>query len=150
MFVSWYFASMGSSMTYILPMFQVLTSTLAIYGFVSSTGSGAYCWDEMVVRSGVDVLDDRIFFRRVKARRPDDDAVDVGLAVAALGGESLGAAPAGFHERGVVRAFQLGDGLAVVRAAQLGDRWLVDARPGVDEEFPVGRELGWSGRRRPW
>ena len=49
------------------------------------------------VRAGVDVLDDRILLRRIEVRRPDDDAVDVGLAVAPLGDEDLRRPPAGLR-----------------------------------------------------
>ena len=63
------------------------------------------------------------------------------VAVAALGDEPLGGLPARREQRRRVGALQLADELAVLDAAQLGDRRQVDARIGVDEEPPIRREL---------
>ncbi len=47
-------------------------------------------WDERALRAGVNVLDDRVLSGGVEIAWPIDDAIDVGGAVAALGGEALG------------------------------------------------------------
>jgi hypothetical protein len=46
------------------------------------------------VRTGIDVLDDGVFFRGIKVRGLDDDTVDVGLAIATLRHEALRHRPA--------------------------------------------------------
>ena len=89
---------------------------------------------ERRLRPGVDLLDDRVFLCRIEIRRPDDDAVNVGLPVAALGHEPLRGAPAGLEQRAPIGPFQVADQPAIARAAQLGDRRLIHSRPGVDQE----------------
>ena len=70
---------------------------------------------ERALRPGVDLLDHRVLLRRVEVRRPEDHAVDVGLAVAPLGDEPLGGLPAGRQQGRRVGPLQLADELAVRR-----------------------------------
>ena len=71
---------------------------------------------ERALRTGVDVLDHRILLRRVEVRRPDDDAPDVGCAVASLRDERLQArASPACSERADVAALDLRDQRAVAR-----------------------------------
>ena len=57
---------------------------------------------EGALRPGVDLLDHRVLLGRIEIGGPDDDAPDIGLAVAALGDEDFGASAArGEQRRGV-------------------------------------------------
>ena len=89
------------------------------------------------VGTRVDVLDDRVAAARVEVGRPHDDAPDVGGAVAALGHEDLGRAPAGGQLRRHVPLLQPRQELPVARAPQLQHRGHVDARVAVHVEAPV-------------
>ena len=87
---------------------------------------------ERILRPGVNVFDDRIFFLRIEIFRPPDDAVNVRDAVAALGHETAPAScqPVGQKFAGI-GFFQLADQLAVTgAAAQFVDRRQIHARPG--------------------
>src|SRR5262249_14701582 len=91
-------------------------------------------------RPRIDVFDYRILLQRVEVRRPEDYAPDVGLAVARERCEDLGRAPASFDQLLNVATLQAGDQSPINRAAQFGDRGLVDARPGVNVILHIRRE----------
>jgi hypothetical protein len=81
----------------------------------------------------VDVFDDGILLRGVEIRGTDDDAPDVGLAVAAFGHEDFRRRPAGGLQLRDVAALELHDDRAVARPAQLRHGRGIDPRVGVDE-----------------
>ncbi len=72
------------------------------------------------------------FFAASKVRRPEDDAPDVGLAVASLGDEDFRRFPAGLLQLGDVAGLELRDERAVRAAPQLRHGGQVDARIRVD------------------
>ena len=69
------------------------------------------------VWSGVDDLNHRIFFLRIKIARSANDAVDVELAVAILGHKPLGMLPAGGVEILGIRGLQFAEQFAVAHAS---------------------------------
>ena len=93
------------------------------------------------MRSGVDVFDNGVFFGGIKVRGFDEDAVDVGLAIAAFGDEAFGHGPASGEEFGSIGFFQFADEAAIAAAAQFVDGRHIGAGPGVDEAAAVGGEL---------
>jgi hypothetical protein len=91
------------------------------------------------MRAGIDVFDHRIALGGIEVPGTDDQAVNVGAAVAALGDERLGRLEAGGDELADVGLLQRGDQASVAGAAQLRDRWQVDPRIGVDIKDGVRR-----------
>src|SRR6185437_8908682 len=87
----------------------------------------------------VDVLDDRILCVWIEVRRLDDDAPDVGLPVAAFGGEHFGRAPAGGSERGDVAVLDLHHGFLIGGAPEYERRRGVEAGPDVEVKCAVRR-----------
>src|SRR5262249_45726305 len=75
------------------------------HGSIRSEGLGR----ERAMRAGIDVLDHRVLFVRIKVLWTAYDAPDVGFAVAAFGDEDFRRAPAGGFQRGDVGLFDLAD-----------------------------------------
>ena len=96
--------------------------------------------DERAVRPGVDVLDDRILPARIEIRWTVDHAVDVGDAVASLGGEGFRRLPAGARQLGNAAPLELRHERSVGPAMQLGYRSEIDAGVGVHVVRLVGRD----------
>ncbi len=96
---------------------------------------------ERALRPGVDLLDHGIFLVGIEVRRAEDDAVNIRLAVASLGDESLGHFPASLQQGPHVGALQLADELAVPHAPQLGHGGHIHTRIRVEEE-PAIRRIG--------
>ena len=88
--------------------------------------NGERLWHVLAVRSGVDVLDDRVGFRRIEVGGPNDDAVDVGRAVATLGDEAFGSRPTRRTKFSHLGLFELGDQPATAGPPQVVDRGNID------------------------
>ena len=95
--------------------------------------------DAAGLRTGIDVVDDRILLRRIERGRLVHQAVEIGDAVARLDGNRQRRLPAGGHQPGDVGLFEREDQLAV-RIAQLRHRRHVGLRIDVDEETAGRRE----------
>src|SRR6185437_12492303 len=95
----------------------------------------------------------RILLRGIEVHRLDNDAPDIGLAVAAFGDEDFGEVEAGGEKRGSVALIEVGDYFLVFGAAELRDRRQIDTLPGVDVVLAIGREgdgvgaIGFGERR---
>ena len=90
---------------------------------------------------GVNLLYDRILLIRIEIRGTENHPVDVGLAVASLGYETLRSLPDGGFKFAGVRFFQLANQRAVADPTQLVHRWHVNAGIRVDDELTVRRVL---------
>ena len=99
------------------------------------------CADAADLRPRVDMVDDRIFFRRVELGREIDHTIEIGDAVARLHGEHLGGLPPGGLESRCVRLLELAHDTAVGHSAEHGHRRLFNPRIAVDEVLPVRREV---------
>ena len=95
--------------------------------------------DAARLRTGIDVVDDRIFLRRVEVRRLEHQAVEIGDAVARLHRDRNRRLPSGREQLRDVGLLERRDQLAV-RVAQHRDRRHVGLRIAVDEIFARGRE----------
>ena len=79
------------------------------------------------VRPGIDVLHDGVLLRWIKVGWLDDDAMDVGFAIAPFGDEALGQGPTGCEQGGGVGFLQFAYEAAVLATAQFGDGRVIGA-----------------------
>ena len=80
------------------------------------------------LRPGIDVVDDRILLRRVEVRRPEQQAVEIGLAVARLHRDRHRRLPAGRRAAARCRPSRAGRSACRSRVAQHGHRRHVGPR----------------------
>ncbi len=97
-------------------------------------------WHKRPLGPGVDVLDHGIRAGRVEVRRTDDDAPDVGNAVARLRRKHLRVLPSRGEQGRCVALFQFHDERLIARAPEHGLLRQVHALPRVHVELLVGRE----------
>jgi hypothetical protein len=83
------------------------------------------------MRTGVDILHDRVPLARVEMRGPVDDAPNIRLPVAAFRCEHLRRLPSRARQRLDVSAFDLPELLEIAGSIECGDRSLIHTRPGV-------------------
>ena len=62
-----------------------------------------------ILRPGINFLDDRIFFLRIKIGRFDDDAVNVRRAIATFRHKAFRHRPTGFQQARSIRSFEFAD-----------------------------------------
>ncbi len=101
-------------------------------------GEGARA-DAAGLRPGVDAVDDRVPLRRIEARGPEEQAVEVGPAVARLDGDGRRRLPAGGEEARDVGLLEV-EQLAAGGIAEHADGRRDGSRVAVDEVLPVRRE----------
>src|SRR5256885_871371 len=80
-------------------------------------------WYERTLRSGVDRLNHRIFFRRIEIRRAVDNTPDISLAVSADSGKDFRRTPTRREQRLDVALLKLQDYFPIFCQPQLRDRW---------------------------
>ena len=86
-----------------------------------------FFWRERILWPGINFLDDRIFFLRVKIGWLDDDAVNVRLSITTFGDKSFRQRPARFKQPRCVGVFQFANQFSIVTATQFSDHRQVGA-----------------------
>jgi hypothetical protein len=108
---------------------------------VAVTGEEAAPTYRAGLRTRVDVVDHRVLFRRIEVGRLEHHAVQIGLAITRLDDDRHRRHPAGSFQSRDIRLRDVGDGMAVLRAAQYRHRRLGRRGPGVHEQLVIRRQV---------
>ena len=91
--------------------------------------------------TGINLFDHRVLAIRIEIARTDDYPVNVCFTIPALCNKSLRWTPAGLQQLTGVSSFQFANDFAIVGVTQLGDGWLVNPGPSVQEKSAIRGKL---------